>query len=265
MQLLGGFCHIQSVVGNSFKITYTVQKLGNLPAVVIIQAFSIQLNQICTDNILVTVNLIFAFFHRFQFFGVKILQKLNGVKHPIFGKSRHFVGYFSRLLDSNGRRIQQTNVQNGFAFRMVAILNNKASQFFQTFGKGQHNRNRNDVENSMNNGDTCRIYGIVDKREVQHPMTDIEQNQENHRADNIKAQMHNGSPAGIFGSADGRKHCRNAGTDILSQNNGDGVGICNGACGRKRLQNTDRSRRTLDNRRQQSTCQHTQKGVAEKS
>ena len=89
----------------------------------------------------------------------------------------------------------------------------------------------------------------------------IEHHQKDDRTDDIEIKMHHRRTLGIGGSADTGKQRRYAGTDVLAHDNGDRRGKRQHPANGQSLQNTDRSRGGLKNRRNHGAGQNPQYGI----
>ena len=89
----------------------------------------------------------------------------------------------------------------------------------------------------------------------------VENGHQNNCAGHVKIQINEGGPSTVYIGADGREQYRCASADTHADDHGNGHIVTNDTCSRQSLQNTDRSRSTLNNSRDHCAHQQSQDGM----
>ncbi len=97
---------------------------------------------------------------------------------------------------------------------------------------------------------------LFKKRETNGILESVKPYQENNRTDQVEIKMHHRRAACILGTAKRRQKCRDTSTDILSEYDRHRCRPRNRASRRQRLQNTNRCRGRLNDRRNDCTHKH---------
>ena len=169
------------------------------------------------------------------------------------------------------RRLEDTLIQmfeGGSSFRILHnrlflcfLLHDHAGNLNQHIREREQQRGHRQVEDRMENGNLHRVDIGHRKRRTQAEKDETNGSEYN-RANDVEGQVHDSCTFCRAGAAHTGKHGSHAGTDILAQRNVDGcVGGYDAVHGQG-LQDTNGSRRTLQQRGNQRTNDHAQKRVA---
>ena len=169
------------------------------------------------------------------------------------------------------RRLKDTLVQmfeGGSSFRILCyrlllrlLLHNHAGNLNQHIREWKQQRGHGQVEDCMENRNLHRIDVGCRKGRTQAEK-DKSDRSEHNRTNDVKGQMHDSRTLGRAGSAHTGKHGSHTGTNVLAQCNIDSR-ICGyNAVHGQSLQDTNRSRGTLQKRGNQRTDDHAQKRIA---
>lgn len=171
------------------------------------------------------------------------------------------------MLDGQTRRGEQTVVQgNGRIVHLVGSLligDQVYYQLFQQTYKGQEHQSDADIEGGVEVCDAALINGKIPEGEGGNGLDGVDNNQENTGADDVEGQMHRSGTLGVFGGTDGGKDRGNAGADVLTENDRNCRRPGDDAGGAESLQDTDGSRRGLDNGSDAGTHQNTDDRIGE--
>ncbi len=268
--LPGIFHDIDRMVADPLEVADAVEQGGQDVAVLGAQIAAAKLHQIGAQLILVGIDQIFQLFYALGALRIVLLYQLHGDVKCFLCILGHVAGCGLTLFQCEMRGVQETLVQDLDILLGCAVLGlflgdgqGLHGQLHQDLGNRQHDHHGCQVEYAVDHGDDERIRRLGHKREMHDGVHRIKQDHEEGGLDDAEIQMHQGRPLCIAACAHGREHGRNGCTDILTHQDRDGRADGQRAAHGNRLQDTDRGRGTLDNGRQDQTCQHTQDRIGE--
>ena len=262
-ELLGGFHQIHAVIGDPLEVADGFQQHGSLGIVGLADLLGAELDQVGTQNVLVVVGLVFMLLDSGGQFRRVAIQAGNAVPEGLGGAVGHLGRQALAALQGDGGGVQQTLVQLGHGFGMLAVGNQLAYQLLKQAGHRQQEDGAEDIEDGVGNCNAEFGGGHVQQCGGKQGLDDAENSQPYHCADDIKAQVHQSGPTGVFGGANGGEDGGDAGADVLAHDDGDGGAVGDLAGAGQRLQDTDGGRTGLNDGGQNRAGQAAQDGILE--
>ena len=196
---------------------------------------------------------------------VRIAQQTDRFRVVLQCHLAHMGDQMMRLLQRQSRVVEQSFIQLAHHFLILhlfciffAVFDDLFGDRCQTVGERQEDESRNDTEKTVHIGYAARIQHSVpdtvakDTGGAQDHKTCYQQDQ----SQNVIDHMDQDSADLIFGGADAAdKICRQAVADIDAEDDREGTAELHADRTGQRLQDTDNSRRTLDDGRCADTCQ----------
>ena len=251
------------MVRDALEIADQMQQHRRLYAVLLAHRLRGQMHEEGAERILIPVGIVLTLADRGGQLRREVQHGLQALMQRQLRVGGHALGQLLALDERDGRRGEQTLVQHGGGIGVIRLRDQPVRQLFQQPTARQQHQRAQHIEDRVDDRDLERVDRLVDEGEVQQQICRLKYRQPDDRADDIEAQMHDGGPVGIFIRADGRKHGRHAGADVLAHDDGDRRAIADRAGRRERLQDTDRGGRGLHDAGQNRTGQHTENGIGE--
>ena len=178
-------------------------------------------------------------------------EQTDGIQNGVAHKVCHFCGGIAALRNCEGRREQQTLIEQNRVRILLAglqalITHGDNGELFKLIAEGQQNERSDEVECGMHDRDHKRGDRLVGECEMENAVCNIKAGKTDDGAEHVKVDMHGGHALCAFCGADGGKQRRDTCTDVLAHNNRQRHAERNAARHGERLQNAERSSGALD-------------------
>ena len=222
--VLSRFGEVYRMVADALDIVYRVENAGDIIRIAVGYIKSVELDEIRGYMMVEVVYDLFVFHDLVEIFVATVYKRVGACLKVIARELRHAGDLLADLHDSEGRRIEQTVVDKlavHLALAVVLAGNEQAGELDESFREREHNNGRDDIEYDMRYGYLRHRVG----RQFLYPL-DIgsEQGDKNEyaRADKIEEQVDNCGALRVFLRTDSREECREAGSDILTEEDKNG-------------------------------------------
>ena len=265
IHLLRGFRDVHGVVGEALQISYHMEKLRDLKAILLGKVTVRDLHQIRADLVLVDIDGVLLLLDLVEQLFIVAFEQREGFLHGVESDVRHIARNLTATLDRDAGGRKQTVVeQSDLVGRAALFLDEEASELFELLAERKQTARAEKVKAGMDEGDSLMIDLHLHKGKADDRVQRIEKDHRANRADDVKAKVNHRNALCVLIRADGGNKRRHAGTDILTENDRECRAEGNLSRRGKRLQNTDGSRGALNDRRQKRARKNAENGVAEK-
>ena len=197
---------------------------------------------------------------------VLVKQRVDRQMEILLGCIAHFRNAALRLLQRQRGRVQEARLELGQRVLLhLARRHAPGRQFDQQIGKRQEQNGAGYIEQGVEVCDAALVDRRIPERETDCILNRINGDQKDDRTDQVKIEVHHRRAACVLRAAQRGQECRDTGADILAQDDRHCCRPADHARGGQRLQNTDRSGRGLDDRRDARADQHAQHRVGDRS
>ena len=239
------------MVADTFEIADGMQQLRNIVAVGRGEVFTGNFDEVRTELIFVLVDGFFVFLDFFCCGGIKMREQTDGIQNGVAHKVCHFCGGIAALRNREGRREQQTLIEQNRVRILLAglqalITHGDNGELFKLIAEGQQNERGDEIECGMHDRDHKRGDRLVGECEMENAVCNIKAGKTDDGAEHVKVDMHGGHALCAFCGADGGKQRRDTCTDVLAHNDRQRHAERNTARHGERLQNAERSSGALD-------------------
>ena len=239
MHLLGGLDDVHRVVADALKIAYELQKLRDLLAGGVAERLRAELEQICSEHVLVLVRFVLALAHLLRRLGVKLHDAVDGLFQRAGCIVCHVLGDNAALLECERRSCEKALVERDLGVLFLAVGNETDRELFKQPGCRQQQSRAGDVERRVRDRDAVHRCALAEYCRSCNGADNAEHREPHHRADDVERQVHDRRALCVAARADGGDQRRDAGADVLTHDNGYGRGICDMAGQRQSLKNAD--------------------------
>ena len=251
------------MVTDAFKIADGVEQGVDALAVCVVQLTAGQLYQIGAEGIFVLVDLGLFFADLLGEFIVPSVGQAHCLNDTDTGKLCHVCGCGACALDCDGRRVEQTLIQQSEALLLGIVGDGGNRQLFEDVCEGEQDSRCGQVKDRVDDCDAPCRNRIIDKGEVKDSVQAVEDRQEEGHTDDVEIKVDHCGTACVLVCADRREQSGHTGADVLAHDDGDRTAEGDDTGRAECLQDADAGTGTLDDAGDDGTDQNTKDGVGE--
>ncbi len=272
---VGVFADVHCVVADALQVAADLKQHAHVLRILRVALLDQHAGNVFGNFLVQKVDVFLAVAHLLQQAGVAFADGIEAERDVFFCHLGHAGQLVADCVDGNGgdtdlgfasglNRNHGLDVlqMHGVFLLLRAVRKDLGRHFCQLCAEWQQQQGGGDVEDGVGVRNLSRYVwrqALHQRNKWRYHADDGEDN----GADDVKGKVDDGGALGVAAGADGRQHCRDAGTDVLAEQDINRLRKADNAAGSQRLQDTDRSGGRLDDRGEDCACQDAQNRIGE--